>query len=196
MLGSRSARRAFADASGWRECDPLRAQGGQRSNYPFETTFQIENYPEFYLMSMIHESQVQKEIVELLKIYRIDVAPIDAGGRRSRGVMIARAKAQGIQIGKLASAKTGSAIPAGYADLEGTLAPSGRALFIEVKRPAWIGANKKVIRAAGIPSQEQLDFLFEKHRRGAFVLIAWAAKDVTVALGEMLCENRRAVAGS
>jgi hypothetical protein len=174
----------------------MSSPGRPRIHYPFPTSFVRENYSRLYLMSCVPESQVQKEIIELLKIYRVDVAPIDAGGRRARGVMIARAKASGTAIGKLASVKVGSAIPAGYADLEGTLAPSGRSLFIEVKAPAWIDASGNIKRPAGVPSREQLDFLFEKHKRGAMVLVAWAAKDVTCALGELLNENRRAVAGS
>lgn len=160
--------------------------------YPFATTFDRANYSELYLMRCVSETQVQADIIQLLKLYAVDVAAIDAGGKRARGVLIARAKSSGLSIGALASAKTGSAIPKGYADLEGTLAPSGRSLFIEVKAPAWY-SDTACIRPAGVPSEEQLEFLFEKHKRGAFVLIAWAAKDVTNALGELLVANRRSL---
>lgn len=174
----------------------MRSPGRPRIRWPFFSEFADWRYSRFYLSSQVSEKRVQRDIIELLKTYRVDVAAIDAGGRRARGVMMARAKASGTQIGSLANVKVGSAIPAGYADLEGTLAPSGRSLFIEVKAPAWIDAKGNIIRAAGAASREQLEFLFEKHKRGACVMIAWAAKDVLEELDDLLIENRRAVAGS
>lgn len=173
----------------------MKIQGRPRINCPFASKFRDWRYSRFYLSSCVSEKKVQQDIVKLLETYRVDVAAIDAGGRRARGVMMARAKASGIPIGKLASVKVGSAIPAGYADLEGTLAPSGRSLFIEVKAPAWIDAKGNIIRAAGAASREQLEFLYEKHNRGAYVMIAWAAKDVLEELDALLIENRRAVTG-
>jgi hypothetical protein len=164
-------------------------------NYPFPWRFESCAYSNFYLSSCVSEKQVQNDIVSLLKRYRVDIAAIDAGGRRARGVMMARAKASGTQIDKLANMKVGSAIPAGYADLEGTLAPSGRSLFIEVKAPAWIDSLGKITRAAGVPSREQLEFLFEKHKRGALVMVAWSVGDVLSSLTKLLIENRRAVDG-
>lgn len=164
--------------------------------YPFPWRFDSVLYSTFYLSSCVSEKQVQSDIVSLLKRYRVDVAAIDAGGRRARGVMMARAKASGVAIGKLANVKVGSAIPAGYADLEGTLAPSGRSLFIEVKAPAWIDLSGKLKRDAGVPSLEQLEFLSEKFRRGAVVMVAWSVGDVLSKLTKLLIENRVAVEGS
>ena len=161
--------------------------------YPFPSIFRPSNYSDLYLMSCVPESQVQHDIISLLKTYRIDAVPIDAGGRRSRGVMMGAAKAAGISIGKLANFKTGRAIPSGFADLEATLAPSGRALYIEVKAPAWCDQGKRFLRTAGAASPEQLDFLLEKHKRGAVVLVAWSANDVVEFLGPLLVENRKAL---
>ena len=151
------------------------------------------NYSDLYLMSQVTEARVQADIISLLKNYRIDAVPIDAGGRRARGRMIGAAKNAGINIGHLASVKTGSAIPSGFADIEATLAPSGRALYIECKAPAWISPTLAIVRGAGIPSREQLDFLLEKHRRGAVVLVAWSTRDVENHLGSLLVENRKAL---
>jgi hypothetical protein len=161
--------------------------------YPFPCEFRRKNYSDLYLMSHVTESRVQADIISLLKNYRIDAVPIDAGGRRARGRMIGAAKNAGINIGELANVKTGSAIPSGFADLEATLAPSGRALYIECKAPAWCSATLAILRPAGVPSKEQLEFLLEKHRRGAVVLVAWSTRDVEDHLGSLLKENRKAL---
>jgi len=163
-------------------------------SYPFPWKFEGYRYSDLYLMRQIDEAQVQREIVTLLEAFDIDAVPIDAGGRRARGRMMAAAKSAGIELGSIAHAKTGHAIPAGFSDLIATLAPSGRGIFIEVKAPAWIGTDKKIIRRAGAPSQEQLDFLLSKHDRGALVLVAWSSLDVEEYLGkEALALNRKAV---
>ena len=162
-------------------------------SYPFPWKFEGYRYSDFYLMQQFTEARVQNDILQLLSAFDVDAVPIDAGGRRQRGRMMAAAKARGIELGGIANAKTGSAIPAGYADLAATLAPSGRGLYIEVKAPAWIDERKKIIRRAGAPSQDQLDFLSSKHRRGALVLVAWSAHDISVYLDSALELNRRAM---
>jgi len=121
-------------------------------SYPFPWIFRPSNYSDLYLMSCVPESQVQSGIISLLKTYRIDAVPIDAGGRRSRGVMMGAAKA-----------------------------------------PAWCDQGKRFLRTAGAASPEQLDFLLEKHKRGAVVLVAWSANDVVEFLGSLLVENRKAL---
>jgi hypothetical protein len=166
------------------EVDPL---------YPFPWEFRRERYDELYLMSCVKESRVQADIISALKNYRVQGFPVDAGGRRARGVLIASASAAGVPFGALANVKTGGAIPKGFADLESTLAPDGRSLYIEVKAPMWCDVSMHVIRQAGFASQEQLDFLLEKHKRGAVVMIAWSAKEVVEFLGPLLVANRKAL---
>lgn len=146
--------------------------------YPFPWEFDRSRYREIYLFSCITEANVQADILELLQTYRVDGVPIDAGGRRQRGRMMGAAKAAGIDLAGVQNVKTGRAIPAGFADIEATLAPGGRSLYIEVKAPAWLNSKRKIARAAGRPSAEQLEFLLSKHRRGAIVLVAWSSKDV------------------
>ena len=165
----------------------------QSEAYPFPWKFEGYKYSDLYLMSQITEAQVQADIVTLLAAYDVDIVPIDAGGRRQRGRMMGAAKAAGIELAGIQNVKTGAAIPAGFSDLEGTLAPNGRSLYIEVKAPAWIDDRKKIIRRAGQPSAEQLDFLLAKHQRGACVLVAWSSKDVQDYVAAQLHTNRRAL---
>jgi hypothetical protein len=165
-----------------------------RADYPFLWQFDRSRHKDLYLMSQVREEQVQQSIIDFLGRYQVDAAPIDAGGRRIRGRMIATAESYGLELGAVANVKVGRGIPAGFADLEATLAPSGRALYIEVKAPAWLDREGKEIRAAGKPSAEQLEFLFEKHRRGALVLVAWSWAEVLYCVGEtLLAANRRAL---
>jgi hypothetical protein len=140
-------------------------------------------------MSHLTEGMVQSQILELLRTYRVDAVPIDAGGRRQRGRMMAAAAAAGVSMAGVQSAKTGSAIPSGFSDIEATLAPYGRAVYIEVKSPAWTDQRKKIVRAAGKPSADQIDFLLQKHQRGALVMVAWSSLDVEEYIGEQLLMN-------
>jgi hypothetical protein len=161
--------------------------------FPFPWKFEGYRYSDHYLMQGVSEAQVQTDILELLALYDVDAVPIDAGGRRQRGRMMGAAKAAGINLAGVQNVKTGAAIPAGFADLEATLAPSGRSLYIEVKAPAWLDAKRKIIRRAGQASAQQLEFLLAKHRRGACVLVAWSAEDVDKFVSEALRVNRRSL---
>ncbi len=163
------------------------------ASYPFPWRFDGTRYSDHYLMSQLTEARVQGHIIALLSAFDVDAVPIDAGGRRQRGRMMGAAKAAGMDLAGVQNVKTGAAIPAGFADLEATLAPEGRSLYIEVKAPAWLDANRKVIRRAGQPSLEQLEFLLSKYLRGACVLVAWSAKDVEDYVAAQLHLNRRSL---
>jgi hypothetical protein len=167
-------------------------QGLSVEPYPFPWRFIGGRYSDLYLMSQIREDNVQADILALLEAYKVDAVAIDAGGRRHRGRMIKAAQAQGIDLSGM-RASTGGEIPAGFSDLEATLAPTGRSLYIEVKAPAWIDEKRKVIRRAGIATQEQLQFLLGKHRRGALVLVAWSATDVEAICGAAIRANHGAL---
>jgi hypothetical protein len=160
---------------------------------PFPWKFEQSRYNDLYLMQQLTEAQVQKEIIATLALYKVDAVPIDAGGRRQRGRMMGAAKAAGISLGGIQNVKTGAAIPSGFSDLEATLAPVGRSLYIEVKAPAWIDGRKKVIRRAGEASPEQLAFLLSKYERGAIVLVAWSSTDVATYMHAELDLNRRSL---
>lgn len=160
--------------------------------YPFPWRFERQRYSDLYLLSQITENQVQKQILELLHAYKIDAVAIDAGGRKQRGRMMSAARVRGIQLAGLENIKTG-AIPEGWPDIEATLAPNGRALFIEVKAPAWINGKGKIIRAAGRASVEQLDLLLSKWHRGARCLVAWSMDDISKYMPNLLDGNREAL---
>lgn len=162
-------------------------------SWPFPWKFEVHKYPDLYLMAQITEAQVQKDILELLVFYDVDAVPIDAGGRRQRGRMMGAAKAAGVDLAGVQNVKTGAAIPSGFSDLEATLAPLGRSLYIEVKAPAWIGVSNKVLRRAGKASEEQLEFLLSKHKRGAVALVAWSSSDVENYIRTELDLNRRSL---
>ncbi|MGH9728444.1 MAG: hypothetical protein ACRD4V_07620 [Candidatus Acidiferrales bacterium] len=161
--------------------------------YPFPWKFEIQCYPDAYLMLQVTEDQVQGAILDLCSAYKIDAIAIDAGGRKQRGRMMGAAKKSGVDLSAISTVKTWYSIPAGFADLAGTLAPDGRSLYIEVKAPAWVGSNGHVIRRAGAASPEQLDFLLSKHLRGAIVLVAWSSLDVEDHLRPHLQANLLAV---
>ena len=160
--------------------------------FPFPWRFIGGRYSDLYLMSQISEAQVQSDILSLMALYHVDAVPIDAGGRRHRGRMVKAAQARGIDLTGV-RAPSGGEIPSGFSDLEATLAPSGRSLYIEVKAPAWLDGKRKVIRRAGQASKEQLEFLLAKHRRGALVLVAWSATDVEELCGAAIRANRGAL---
>jgi hypothetical protein len=160
--------------------------------YPFPWVEPVD-FTRHYLMSRVTEQQVQTTIIELLLAYKVDVAAIDAGGKRARGRLMGAARNAGVDLRGVQGVKTGGAIPAGFADLEATLAPNGQALYIEVKAPPWIDARGNLVRPAGKPSDEQLAFLMEKHRRGAVVMVAWSSLDVLEHLGPHLRRNRHSL---
>jgi hypothetical protein len=162
--------------------------------YPFLSRFDRSRYSEHYLVSRVPEDAVEIAIIETLHLYSVDATKIDAGQKRARGRVMAAAKAIGVDPRRLVEYKSGG-LPVGYSDLEATLAPDGVGLFIEVKAPAWIDpTTKNVIREAGKPTTEQLDFLLSKHERGAIVIVAWSVDDVTRKLLVRLEANRKALA--
>jgi hypothetical protein len=163
-----------------------------RPVYGFPHVYNHAHYHELYCLAEVSEAQVMKDVLSLLHLYQVDAAAVDAGGSRARGRLIAAAKHRGIDIGDLPKITTPD-IPKGWADIEGTLAPDGRGLFIEVKRPRWVNECGRTIRQEGRPSIEQLDWLQEKQTRGALVMIAWSADDVEIYLSDELRRNRRAL---
>jgi hypothetical protein len=156
--------------------------------------FERTRYADNYLVQQVSEEQVQAAIVAELEFWRIDVVAIDAGMKRARGRMVAAAYTHGVDVREIVKFKAGG-IPAGWPDLTATLAPDGVSLYVEVKAPAWIdpGNYSKLIREAGKPSDEQLDFLDSKHSRGAIVTVAWSVDDVMRALGGRAIKNRSAL---
>jgi hypothetical protein len=162
-------------------------------SWPFPWKFDPSRYSRYYLTKRVTEAEVQNEVLEFLHSFYVDAVAIDAGGRRTRGRMIAAAKASGVALRGVQHTKTGGGIPKGFADVEATLAPRGLALYIEVKAPAWTDDRGRIVRPAGALSAAQVEFLLAKFQRGAFVMVAWSSLDVERFLGPALLENRKAI---
>ena len=162
-------------------------------SYPFPHEFDAGKYSAHYLVSHVPENKVQTSILDLLWKFKVDAIAIDAGCKRERRTLISRALSSGISIRDLADGAIGSSLPPGHSDLAATLAPEGRSLYIEVKAPAWIDGSGHVVRCAGRPTQEQLDFLLSKFDRGAIVMVAYSIDDVAEYLEAELNRNLKAL---
>lgn len=164
--------------------------------YPFPWKFEAHRYPSAYLMQRNTEDQVQRSILDLLALYKIDAIAIDAGARRQRGRMMGAWKKSGLELSAvhagISNVKIWYSMPAGFSDLAGTLAPDGRSLYIEVKAPAQVDTKGRIVKRAGVPSEDQLAFLLSKHKRGAIVLVAWSSLDVEHHLKQRLHWNKDA----
>lgn len=162
-------------------------------SYPFPHEFDAKKYSEHYLLSHVPESGVQASILDLLWKFKVDAIPIDAGVEHVRGAvynrLLRQTKLLPGEIMSILRGGIGSELPPGHSDLAATLAPEGRSLYIEVKAPAWINERGKIVRSAEKPTQEQLDFLLSKFKRGAIVMVAYSIDDVANYLDAQLRRN-------
>lgn len=128
--------------------------------------FDRSRYPVEYLDREWSEAIVQKDI--LRELHRVGIAAFafDSGGKAMR----ARAGAGGAAVGA-----------AGLPDVIGWL-PGGKGLFIEVKRPALI-IDGRIIKRAGMVSDEQAAFLTRAHAAGCAAGVAWSAWDALLIAG-------------
>lgn len=155
--------------------------------YDFPHEFDASRYATAYLRTGISEAQVQVATLAALRARRALVFPIDAGARLLRGRAVGALRRAGArQPERHLVGLTGAGV-AGLADLVGIL-PGGRALFVEVKAPAWLAPSPSTgrliqKRAAGEPSEAQLRFLADARRWGAAVGVVWSARDLDTILG-------------
>lgn len=144
------------------------------------TAWDRSRYPLRRLQTPRDEASVQAGVLALLERRGIMAWPVDAGGARLRGRVVAAAKRRGIaDMGALLKGATGGAV-AGLPDVLG-VADGGRLPAVEVKRPEWIemrGGVPRQIRAAGKPSADQTAFLARLEERGALACVAWDESDV------------------
>ena len=144
------------------------------------TAWDRSRYPLRRLQTPRDEASMQAGVLALLERRGIMAWPVDAGGARLRGRVVAAAKRRGIaDMGRLLHGATGGAV-AGLPDVLG-VTDGGRMVAVEVKRPEWIelrdGAVRQV-RAAGHLRPEQEAFLRRLESRGALVCVAWDESDV------------------
>jgi hypothetical protein len=135
-------------------------------------TFIPDRYCRAVLQTPHDEAQVQAAILRELDRRGIQAWHLDAGGRQTRR----RLAQEGFRLGGGGY----SNIPEGWPDIFGLL-PSGRALFVEVKRPGCI-VNGKTLQRAGKPTKAQLAFLRAAEGAGACALIAWSLSDLIAVL--------------
>jgi hypothetical protein len=152
--------------------------------YPFPATWDTSRYTRSFLMADQKEEEVQAAIVEQLATLGLELDHTDAGGKRARGQIqrLLRRGGHGEIASQAAAIKGATCLPSGFADLHGTLAPLGRAVYIEVKRPGLFDQAGRCLRKPELPRQDQLDFLSKKHRAGAIVGVAWSASDAIAIL--------------
>lgn len=154
---------------------------------PFVHEFVASRYPPGYLRSGISEAQVQDAAIAALRARKALVYPVDAGAKVLRGRAVGALRARGVRNPEaMLAGRTGAGV-AGLADLIGVL-PGGRALFVEVKAPAWLAPSPKTgrliqKRAAGEPTDAQLSFLEEAWYRGAVAGVVWSALDLDALVG-------------
>jgi hypothetical protein len=156
--------------------------------YTFLHEFEPEDYAIMYLRTGMSESAVQTAILGYLASKRIFAFPVDVGAKQLQGRAFGALRRAGLGTAAL-KGKTGAG-EKGVSDIIGVLPEDGRALFIEVKKPAHYVRSQKVRdrwvlkSPAGEASQEQLDFLDRAHRSGAVVGVAWSVGDVEYILSK------------
>ena len=100
------------------------------------------DYAHLYLLPHVSAAQLLSVDVELLSASGIPALAVDAGGKKVRDQAYRALKAAGIKnAGAIVQGGAGASL-AGLTDIIGTL-PGGRALYLEVKAPAWISPGSR-----------------------------------------------------
>ena len=165
MSPQSSTPRPLAAPSG----DP--AATGQPDAFP--VAFDAGRYPPAYLRQGYLEAAVQKLVIGRLRQLGCRAFVVDSGAARLRG----RAARAGVFLGGQATG-----MDRGIPDVHAT-GPSGRAVYVEVKAPAWLVISPKTgrfiqKRAAGTPSPQQVKFISDHRQAGALAGFAWGPQDV------------------
>lgn len=149
----------------------------------FINAWDQERYPGAYLRQGLDEAAVQRMVQAKLRALGAFVLAVDAGARLMRGRVMGAARRAGLAPDAVlfTPGRTGVGV-AGLADLVGCDA-HGRMVAIEVKRPAHLVVSPKTgkliqSRPAGQPTEAQLAFLLEVHRRGGIAGVVWSPADV------------------
>ena len=166
--------------------------------YPFPHTWDTGRYARAFLMGGLKEDEVQAEIISQVGALGLELWHTDAGGKRARGKVqrLLRGAGHADLAKEAAKVKGASCLPPGFSDLHGALAPYGRAVYLEVKRPGLFDQVGKCLRKPETPTEEQLAFLLMMHQRGAVVGVVWSASDAIAILQPHLgahCGHLRAL---
>jgi hypothetical protein len=151
---------------------------------PFQVAFDHARYPPAYLRLGLDEDQVQARVVARLRALGWFAHPVDAGAREVRGRVRGALGRCGITSAAVfAALANGGAAEDGFPDVVGVYRGTGRALFVEVKRPASMEPSPRtgrliVKRPAGQPTPQQVAFLTEARRCGAAAGVVWSERDL------------------
>lgn len=155
--------------------------------FPFQAYWDASRYPRAFLLGGPAEEDVQRQIVEGLRLLGVRAHAVDAGYRRVRGAVIRVLRELGLErlAVRFMNALDRACPPAeaGFSDLSGVIPGSGRAFYLEVKAPARHDLTGRVTRTAGSASAEQLAFLVSRHKDGAAVGVVWSLDDARAILG-------------
>ena len=151
--------------------------------------FNPARYKRAFLMGKVTEKHVVKDIRDGMTRFGLNLDFVDAGSAGIRGLLMGALCQAGIDDKQaravLSNLKNVPAASVGHSDLVGVLAPDGRGIYIEVKRPAWLDpVTMAVMQRPGVPSQVQLEFLDEKALHGAIVGVAWSFDDAMEIIGK------------
>lgn len=122
--------------------------------YPFRHAFDATRYPPAYLRLGIREEHVQAATLAALRGRGALVFPVDSGAKLLRGRAVGALRRAGVgQPEAVLYGATGAGFH-GLADLVGIL-PGGRALFVEVKAPAWLAPSRRTGRPVQPPARRR-----------------------------------------
>ena len=164
---------------------------------PYLHVFDASRYPRAFLFGKVPESQVQADVLAATALMGLHLEVVDAGFAAIRGKFYGAMLRAGIKEPMARAVLKGltgiSAADPGRSDLSGSMAPDGRAVYLEMKAPAWINPKTGgTVRPAGVPSPEQLAFLDARAREGCIVGVCWSVGDALDILGvERLKAHRR-----
>ena len=167
-------------------------------SFPFPHTWDTARYARALQMGGQSEDEVQLEIIQEIGSLGMVLWHTDAGDKKARGRVQKLLRGAGhTDLAKdAAKVKGTSGLPAGFSDLHGALAPYGRAVYLEVKRPGLFDQVGKCLRKPGLPTPEQLEFLLSMHNLGAVVGVVWSLSDALAILRPHLgahCGHLRAL---
>ena len=161
-------------------------------SFPFPHLWDPSRYARAFLMHDWKEEDAQAETVAQVAALGLELWHTDAGAKKARGRVqkVLRLAGQAALAKEAAKVQGASALPAGFSDLHGVLAPHGRAVYLEHKRPGLYDQAGRCLRQPGKPEPEQLQFLLSMYHRGAVVGVIWSPSDALAILTPYLTAHK------
>lgn len=146
------------------------------------TTFDPSRYPEVWLRAGLDEDRVQALLLMHLRGRGCLVWTVDVGARALQGRAAGALRRAGVRRPETMLRGRAPGGEPGLPDIHG-IAPGGRPLYVEVKRPAHLVVSLKTGRLiqrhpAGEPTPQQLAFLAKVRAMGALAGVAWGPQDL------------------